>query len=127
MRESFRRGFDYEITSVQKAKEETWGWLISTSPTQANKIIQYLILYQQELLHVIIPQTAKAKKRARGEGLTEEELKKKNATMLYLYGLHKMKKIENTKGSINDIMGEKNISSYFLGHIGNLHKGAANV
>ena len=34
--ESFRRGYDYEIASVQKVKEETWGWLISTTPTQAN-------------------------------------------------------------------------------------------
>ena len=31
--ESFRRGYDYEIASVQKVREETWGWLISTTPT----------------------------------------------------------------------------------------------
>ena len=34
--ESFRRGYDDEIASVQKVKEETYGWLISTTPTQAN-------------------------------------------------------------------------------------------
>ena len=98
--ESFRRGYDYEIASVQKVKEETWGWLISTTPTQANRIIQYLVPYKQELMHVITPQAAKAERRSRGEGLTEDELKKKNATMLCLYGLHNMKKIEDTKDSI---------------------------
>ena len=98
--ESFRRGYDYEIASVQKVKEETWGWLISTTPTHANKIIQYLVPYKQELMHVITPQAAKAERRSRGEGLAEEEIKKKNATMLCLYGLHKMKKVEDTKESI---------------------------
>ena len=91
--ESFRRGYDYEIASVQKVKEETWDWLISTTPMQANMIIQYLVPYKQELMHVITPQAAKAERRSRGEGLREEEIKKKNATMLCLYGLHKMKKV----------------------------------
>ena len=126
--ESFRRGYDYEIASVQKVKEETWGWLISTTPTQANRIIQYLVPYKQELMHVITPQAAKAERRSRGEGLTEEEIKKKNATMLCLYGLHKMKKIEDTKDSIKAVLGGLNIASfYFPGQIGDLHKGTANV
>ena len=56
--ESFRRGYDYEIASVQKVKEETWGWLISTTPTLANRIIQYLVPYKHELMHVITPQAA---------------------------------------------------------------------
>ena len=69
--ESFRRGYDYEIASVQKVKEETWGWLISTTPTQANRIIQYLVPFKHELMQVITPQAAKAERRSRGEGLTE--------------------------------------------------------
>jgi len=126
--ESFRRGYDYEIASVQKVKEETWGWLISTTPTQANIIIQNLVPYKQELMQVITPQAAQAKRRSRGEGLTEEELKKKNATMLCLYGLHKMKKIEDTKDSIKAVLGGLNVASfYFPGQVGDLHKGTANV
>ena len=126
--ESFRRGYDYEIASVQKVKEETWGWLISTTPTQANRIIQYLVPYKHELMQVITPQAAKAERRSRGEGLTEEELKKKNATMLCLYGLHKMKKIEDTKESIKAVIGGLNVASfYFPGQVGELHKGTANV
>ena len=126
--ESFRRGYDYEIASVQKVKEETWGWLISTTPTQANRIIQYLVPYKQELMQVITPQAAKAERRSRGEGLTEDEIKKKNATMLCLYGLHKMKKIEDTKDSIKAVLGGLNVASfYFPGQVGDLHKGTANV
>ena len=126
--ESFRRCYDYEIASVQKVKEETWAWLISTTPMQANRIIQYLVPYKQELMHVITPQAAKDERRSRGEGLTEEEIKKKNATMLCLYGLHKMKKVEDTKGSIKAILGNLNVASfYFPGQVGDLHKGTANV
>ena len=126
--ESFRRGYDYEIASVQKVKEETWRWLISTTPTQANRIIQYLVPYKQELMHVITPQVARADRRSRGEGLTEDELKKKNATILCLYGLHKMKKIEDTKDSIKAVLGGLKIASfYFPGQVGDLHKGTANV
>ena len=126
--ESFRRGYDYEIASVQKVKEETWGWLISTTPTQANRIIQYLVPYKHELMKVITPQAAKEERRNRGEGLTEEEIKKKNATMLCLYGLHKMKKIEDTKDSIKSVIGGLNVASfYFPGQVGDLHKGTANA
>ena len=126
--ESFRRGYDYEIASVQKVTEETWGWLISTTPTQANMIIQYLVPYKHELMHVITPQAAKEERRSRGEGLTEDEIKKKNSTMLCLYGLHKMKKVEDTKDSIKAIIGGLNVASfYFPGQVGELHKGTANV
>lgn len=126
--ESFRRGYDYEIASVQKAKEETWGWLISTTPTQANRIIQYLVPYKHELMQVITPQATQAERRSRGEGLTEEELRKKNATMLCLYGLHKMKRINDTKDSIKAVLGGLNVASfYFPGQVGDLHTGTANV
>ena len=126
--ESFRRGYDYEIASVQKVKEETWGWLISTTPTQANRIIQYLVPYKHELMHVITPQAAKAERRSCGEGLTEEEIKKKNATMLCLYGLHKMKKVDDTQESIKAVIVGLNVASfYFPGQVGDLHKGTANV
>ena len=126
--ESFRRGYDYEIASVQKVKEETWGWLISTTPTQANRIVQYLVPYKHKLMQVITPQAAKAERRSRGEGLTEDEIKKKNAIMLCLYGLHKMKKIEDTKDSIKAVLGGLNVASfYFPGQVGDLHKGTANV
>ena len=36
--ESFRRGHDYDITSVQKNTGETWAWLIVATPKQAEKM-----------------------------------------------------------------------------------------
>ena len=79
-------------------------------------------------MQVITPQAAKVERRSRGEGLTEDEIKRKNATMLCLYGLHKMKKIEDTKDSIKAVLGGLNVVSfYFPGQVGELHKGTANV
>ena len=112
--ESFRRGYDYEIASVQKVREDTWGWLISTTPIQTNRIIQYLVPHKHELMQVITPQAAKAERRSRGEGLTEEEIKKKNATILCLYGLHKMKKIKDTKDSIKAVIEGLNVTSFYF-------------
>ena len=79
-------------------------------------------------MQVITPQAAKAERRNRGERLMEEEIKKKNVTTLCLYGLHKMKKIEDTKNSIKTVIGGLNVTSfYFLGHVGDLHKSTDNV
>ena len=48
--------------------------------------------------------------------------------MLCLYGLHKMKKIEDTKDSIKAVLGGLNVVSfYYPCHVGELHKGTANV
>ena len=69
-------------------------------------------------MQVITPQAAKAERRNRKERLTEEKIKKKNVTTLCLYGLHKMKKIEDTKNSIKAVIGGLNVTSfYFLGHV----------
>ena len=35
---SFRRGHDYEITSVQKNTKETWAWLTAATPKQVEKM-----------------------------------------------------------------------------------------
>ena len=79
-------------------------------------------------MQVITPQAAKEERKNHGEGLTEDEIKKKNATMLCLYGLHKMKKIEDTKDTIKAVLGGLNVASfYFPGQVGDLHKGTANV
>ena len=82
-------------------------------------------------MHVISPLIARAKARPKGPRLPklrELELKKKNATTLCVYGLHKMKKIEDTINSINAIVKEKNVLSYyFLGSLGELHTGTVNM
>jgi hypothetical protein len=79
-------------------------------------------------MQVITPQAAKAERKSRGEGLTEDEIKKNNVNMLCLYGLDKMKKVENTNDSIKAVLGELNVAFfYFLGQVGDLHKSTANV
>ena len=127
--ESFRRGYDYEVTSVQKNTGETWAWLIAATPKKAKNMEKYKIPYLHEVMHVITPLTTKAEAReSRGPRITKIELKKRNATMLCVNGLHKMKKIEDIISSINAIVGEKNVVSYyFLGRVGELHIGSANL
>ena len=127
--ENFRRGYDYEVTNVQKNTGETWAWLIAATPKQAEKMEKHKIPYFHEVMHVITPFTARAEaKESRGPRLTEIELKKKNATMLCVYGLYKMKKIENTINFINAIVGEKNVVSYYFPRrVGELHIGLANM
>ena len=130
--ESFRRRHDYEITSVQKNTSETWAWLIVATPKQAKKMEKNKIPFLQEVMHVISPLTARVEAtESRGPRLprlTEMELKKKNAIMLCVYGLHKMKKIEDTISSINAIVGGENVLSYYFpGRVGKLHTGFVNM
>ena len=67
-------------------------------------------------MHVITPLTTRVEvgesRCSRLPKILEMELKKKNATMLCVYGLHKMKKSEDIISSINAIVGEKNVLSY---------------
>ena len=74
-------------------------------------------------MHVISSFKVRAEVREiRGLRLTETKFKKKNATMLCVYDLDRMKKVKNTISSINTIMGEKNvISYYFPRRVGELH------
>ena len=127
--ESFKRGHDYEITSVQKNTGKTWAWLIAATPKQAEKMKKNKIPYLQKVMHVITPLIARAEAReARGLKLIEIDFKKKNSTMLCVYGLYKMKKIEDTISSINAIVEEKNvISYYFLGRVRKLHTRTTNL
>ena len=78
---------------------------------------------------MIAPLSTRLETRAtRGPKIIEIELKKKNATMLCVYGLHKIKKVEDTISSINAIIGEKNVLSYYFPkRVGELHIGLANV
>lgn len=87
--------------------------------------IKYKVPYKQS---VITLQTAKAEKRARTEGLTEEEIRKKSSTMLSIHDLYKMKQIEDSKDSITAIIGGKNIVSFvFPGQVRDLHEGTINI
>ena len=78
---------------------------------------------------MITPLSARSKTKAtRGPKITEIELKRKNATMLCIYGLHKMKKVEDTIISINAIIGGKNVLSFYCpGRVGELHTSPTNV
>ena len=52
--ESFKRGHEFELAQVQKTAGETYGWLITTSPEQVEKISRHKIPILGELLTPVI-------------------------------------------------------------------------
>lgn len=79
-------------------------------------------------MKVITPQTTKAEKGARGEGFIDEEIKKKNSTIIYVHGLYKMNQIEDIKDSIRAIIRAKNVVSFFFSsQVGDLDMVTINV
>jgi len=83
-----------------------------TKPSQQNYILSCPL--QAGVYENYLTTCSQAERRTRSNGLTKKEFKKKNATMLYLYGLHKMKKVEDTKDSIKAIIGDLNVVSFYF-------------
>ena len=48
--DSFRRGYEFEITQAQKTASDTYGWLTTTSPDQVSKISKYKLTVMGEIL-----------------------------------------------------------------------------
>ena len=71
--ESFKRGQELEITSVQKNIAETWAWLVAPTPTQAEKIVRFQVTFRND----IIASTIKM-----DEKFSLTQLTKKNCLML---------------------------------------------
>ena len=117
--ESFKRGQELEITSMQKNTTETWAWLVAPTPTQAEKIVKFKATFRNEIIAPIIKT---------GERLNPAQIAKKNCLMLVLQGLKLTKTMEETLHEIKEIMGPKNISSsFFPKQRDNLHSGSVNI
>jgi hypothetical protein len=117
--ESFRRGHEFELVQVQKAVGETYGWLITTSPEQVEKISKNKIPVLGELLTPVITS---------GDQLSREDVIRRNCLVLLAKGLNLTKAIEPTTVSLHSHFGTKNIVSVFYPRAtGNIHHGIANV
>ena len=104
--EGFKRGHEFEITNVQKKIEFDFAWVVALSPEQAKKINTYKVALDNEVLD------AKFTKR---EKLTKDEKARKNALILIVKNLNKIKKnIEELEDGIKEHMGEKNVVSTFF-------------
>lgn len=117
---SFKRGHMLEITGVQKGKEESFAFLVTTTPTQAKKIEEFQVTLGSEIVET--------KRATRGEKMTEETKAKKDALSLTLSHLSILMKVEETKQAIEKVMGITNVVSiWFHKEDGTRHNGSANV
>ena len=116
--EGFKRGHEYEVTNVQKKKDFDFVWVVAPSPEQAKKINTYKIALDNEILD--------AKFTIR-EKLTKDDKARKNALILIVKNLNKIKSIEELEYGIKEHMGEKNVISIFFRFEGGKHVGSCNV
>jgi hypothetical protein len=116
--EGFDRKYDYEITNIQKKKEMSFAWVVATSPEQAKKINTYKISIYNEIMD--------AKFTSR-DNLTEDDKAKKNALILIIRNLNKIKSTEKIKHEIKKHIGEKIVINIFFKMENGRHVGSCNV
>ena len=80
--EGFDRTNEYEITTVQKKKEMSFAWIVATSPEHAKKINTYKISLDNEIFEAKFISRYK---------LTEDDKARKNALILIVKNLNKIK------------------------------------
>ena len=117
--ESFKRGHEFELAQVQKSAGETFGWLITTSPEQVEKISRHKIPILGELLTPVVSSS---------DQLSRDEVIRRNCLVLLAKGLNLNKLIEPTTASLHAHFGTKNIVSVFYPRATTkIHHGVANV
>ena len=116
--EGFDRKYDYEITNIQKKKEMSFAWVVATSPEQAKKINTYKISLHNEIMDAKF--TSKDK-------LTEDDKARKNALILIIRTLNKVKSMDEIEYEIKKHMGEKNVINIFFKIENGKHMGSCNV
>ena len=117
--ESFKRGHEFELTQVQKTAGESYGWLITTSPEQVEKLGRNKIPILGELLTPVI---------SSGDQLSRDDVVRRNCLVLLAKGLNLTKLIEPTTASLHDHFGTKNIVSVFYPRATTkIHHGVANI
>ena len=116
--EGFDRTYDYEITNVQKKKEMSFAWVVATSPEQAKKINTYKISLDNEIFDA---------KFISRDKLTEDDKARKNALILIVKNLNKVKDTDIIEYELKKYMGERNVVNVFFKIENGKHVGSCNV
>ena len=117
--ESLKRGHEFELTQVQKTARMTYGWLITTSPEQVEKIGCNKILVLGELFTPVISSS---------DQLSRDDVIRRNCLVLLAKGLNLTKLIEPTTTSLHAHFDIKNVVSMFYPRpTGKIHHGIANI
>ena len=113
----FQRGHEYKITNVQKKSEFDFAWVVAPSQEQTKKISTYKVALDNEILDAKFTR----------EKLTEDEKARKNALILVIKSLNKIKSIEEIEFEIKQHMDEKNVVSTLFRLKGGKHVDSCNV
>jgi len=99
---SFKRGHNFEITHVKKVESENYAWIVATSPEQVTNIRKNKITFSHECIDVSMGKP------------TGDDLAKKNALILIVKNLNRLKPKAILEAEIRACMGDKNILNIFL-------------
>ena len=116
--DSFKRGYEFEVTNVQKNDSAEFAWIKTPSPDQAKKIKTYKISFFNEIMEVNFASTEK---------LSEDDKARKNAVVLIAKNLNKTKTTTKLEEGINKLFGEGNVAGIFFRLEKGKHVGTCNV
>jgi hypothetical protein len=118
VKDSFRRGFEYEVTQVNKNVNEDYAYVITTSPEQHEKILKYQIIINNQ---VLIPSVA-AKRH------TAKEVSKKNCLVLIGKNLNLSQLASEVTRCIQELFGDKLVVDTYYNKVQDeLHNGTVNI
>ena len=116
---SFKRRQNFEITKVTKRIGDYFAWCGTTSPEQLKKILKHTITIGSEVLKPVA-QTL--------EGLTEEEIAKRNCLVLIAMNLNQTKSTTATEEAIRRHIGTELVTAIYFARVqGTTHTSVANI
>jgi hypothetical protein len=118
VKDSFRRGFEYEITQVNKNINEDHTYVITTSPEQREKILKYQISINNQ---VLTPNVA-------AKRLTTKDVSKKNCLVIIGKNLNLSQPTSEVTSCIHELFGDKLVvDTYFSKAQGEFYNGTVNI
>ena len=105
IKDSFRRGLEFEIMQVRKTAGETHAFITAASPEQRDKILKFQVAIDGELL------TPTATRPTR---LTKQERTKRNCLVLILRNINRARTITEVEAALQGLMDINNIASIYF-------------
>ena len=118
VKDGFKRGYEFEVTNVQKYDSAEFAWIKTPSPDQAKKFKTFKISFFNEIMEVHFASMNK---------LSEDDKAKKNAVVLIAKNLNKTKTTVALEEGIKKLFGEENVAGIFFRLEKGKHVGSCNV
>jgi hypothetical protein len=116
--DGFKRGYELEVTNVQKNDSAEFVWIKTPFPDQAKKLKILKILFFNEIMEVHFASMDK---------LSDDDNAKKNAVVLIAKNLNKTKTTIALEEGIKKLFGEENVAGIFFRLEKKKYVGSCNV